>query len=338
MNPELSVWFQFVICVALIGVAGVRLSSYGDIIAEKTGTGGTWVGMVLLATVTSLPELVTGLSAVTIVDVPNIAIGDVLGSCVFNLSILIVLDFLHREESVYSRASQGHILAAAFGIILIGIVGFGLLIEQQGRMIRTAHIGFYTPVIVLLYLLAMRTVFQYQKREIATFVEQRAERYPGVTLHQAVRAYAIAAAGVLAAGSWLPFIGHRMAETLGWHESFVGTLFVALATSVPELVVTVAALRIGALDMAIGNVLGSNLFDILIIAVDDMFFLKGSILAHVAPVHMVSVISAMVMTGIVIVGLLYRPRRRLFRTVGWASLFLLAIYLINTWVLYHHGE
>ena len=338
MEQLISVWLQFVLCVALIGVAGVRLSRYGDIIAEKTRTGGTWIGMVLLATVTSLPELVTGVSAVTVAGVPNIAVGDVLGSCVFNLAILIVLDFLHRDESVYTRASQGHILSAAFGILLIGMVGFSLLLEQQGRMGRVAHVGFYTPAIVLLYLLAMRTVFRYQKHEMASFFEQRADRYPGVTLRQAVRGYAIAALVVLAAGSGLPFVGGRMAEAMGWHESFVGTLFVAFATSVPELAVTLAALRIGALDMAIGNVLGSNLFDILIIAVDDVFFVRGSILAHVASAHFASVISAMMMTGIVIVGLLYRPRRRLFRTVGWASLFLLAIYLVNAWVLYQHGQ
>jgi cation:H+ antiporter len=294
--------------------------------------------MVLLATVTSLPELVTGVSAVTVADVPNVAVGDVLGSCVFNLAILIVLDFLHRDESVYTRASQGHILSAAFGILLIGMVGFSLLLEQQGRMSRVAHVAFYTPAIVLLYLLAMCTVFRYQKHEMASFFEQRADRYPGVTLRQAVRGYAIAALVVLAAGSGLPFVGGRMAEVMGWHESFVGTLFVAFATSVPELAVTLAALRIGALDMAIGNVLGSNLFDILIIAVDDVFFVRGSILAHVASAHLASVISAMMMTGIVIVGLLYRPRRRLFRTVGWASLFLLAIYLVNAWVLYQHGQ
>lgn len=338
MEQLISVWLQFVLCVALIGVAGARLSRYGDIIAEKTRTGGTWIGMVLLATVTSLPELVTGVSAVTVADVPNIAVGDVLGSCVFNLAILIVLDFLHRDESVYTRASQGHILSAAFGILLIGMVGFSLLLEQQGRMGRVAHVGFYTPAIVLLYLLAMRTVFRYQKHEMASFFEQRADRYPGVTLRQAVRGYAVAALVVLAAGSGLPFVGGRMAEAMGWHESFVGTLFVAFATSVPELAVTLAALRIGALDMAIGNVLGSNLFDILIIAVDDVFFVRGSILAHVASAHFASVISAMMMTGIVIVGLLYRPRRRLFRTVGWASLFLLAIYLVNAWVLYQHGQ
>ena len=104
------VWLQFALCAALIGLAGYRLSRYGDVIAEKTGLSGTWIGMILLATVTSLPELATGVSAVTFADTPDIALGDALGSCVFNLLILMILDFLYPKESLYMRASQGHLL------------------------------------------------------------------------------------------------------------------------------------------------------------------------------------------------------------------------------------
>src|SRR5574341_1134667 len=97
-------WLEFAACAGLIGYAGSRLSRYGDVIADKTGLGGTWIGLVLLATVTSLPELATGISSVTAAGVPNIALGDALGSTVFNLVLIVMLDFLHRGESVYTRA------------------------------------------------------------------------------------------------------------------------------------------------------------------------------------------------------------------------------------------
>jgi len=80
-------WIGFIICTALIVYSGTKLSRYGDIIAEKTGLGRVWIGVVLMASVTSLPELVTGISSVTFAGVPNIAVGDVLGSCVFNQRI-----------------------------------------------------------------------------------------------------------------------------------------------------------------------------------------------------------------------------------------------------------
>ena len=338
LSPAAIAWLEFSLCAVLIAAAGTRLSRYGDVIADKTGLSGTWVGLVLLATVTSLPELVTGVSAVTIADTPDIALGDVLGSCVFNLLILTILDFLQREESVYTRASHGHILSAGFGVILIGFVGFNVLLAESAFDVALGHVGLYTPLIVVLYAVAMRTVFRYERAQIAAYAEEHAERYPEISLRQAVQRYVLAALVVVGAGIWLPFIGEQIAHAMEWETTFVGTLFVAFATSVPEMVVTISAMRLGALDMAIGNLLGSNLFDILIVAVDDIFFTRGPILSHVSPVHAISAMSAVMMTGIVIVGLLYRPKTRLFPAAGWASMLLLGVYLLNTVVLYLHGE
>lgn len=339
MSTALAViWAEFALCTLLIAVAGSRLSRYGDAIAEKTGLGGTWIGLILLATVTSLPELVTGASAITLASAPNIAIGDALGSCVFNLVLLAVVDFVSRGDSIYVRASQAHLLSAAFGVILIGFVGFSILLHRDSLQWSLFHVGPYTPVIIALYAIAMRTVFRYERAQIAERVEEAATRYPDITLRQALAGYSVAAAVVVAAGIWLPFIGVAIAEAMGWQRSFVGTIFVAFATSVPELVVTLSALRLGALDMAISNLLGSNLFDILIIAIDDILYVKGSILADVSTVHAVSAYSAVIMTGVVMVGVFYRARVRVLRRTGWVSVFLFAMYLLNTYILFIRGE
>lgn len=339
MVPDIAVivWAQFALCLALIGVAGTQLSRYGDVIADKTGLGGTWIGVIMLATVTSLPELATGISSVTISGVPDIAIGDALGSCVFNLLIIVVLDFLHRHDSVYRVASQGHVLSGALGIILIGLVGVSLLIGSSGPVWSFGHVGLYTPMILVLYLVSVRAVFRYEVKEVAAFANAEPDRYPELSLRAAAYRYLAAAAVVVGAGIWLPTIGHALAQQMAWHQSFVGTLFVAFVTSVPELVVTVAALRLGAVDMAIGNLFGSNLFNILVIGIDDLLYTAGPILGDVALAHGVSAISAMVMTGIAVAGLIYRPTGRVLRTVGWASLFLVAVYLMNSYVLYLHG-
>ena len=334
MGPTVWVWLQFAFCVLLIGAAGSRLSRYGDVIAEKTGLSGTWIGVVMLATVTSLPELATGISAVSFADMPDLAVGDVLGSCVFNLFIIFILDFLHRKESVYTRASQGHILSAGFGIMMLGFAGFSLLVSSQGHVVRIGHVGLYSPLILVLYVLAMRTVFRYEHDQKKKSAEQVAEVYRHLSFRRAVVGYSLAAAVVVGVGTWLPFVGQQIAHLMGWETTFVGTLFVAFATSVPEVVVTLAALRIGALDMAIGNVLGSNLFNVAILAVDDIFYLPGPLFDQVSSIHSVSAVSAIMMSGIAIVGLLYRPTTSLFRKVGWISLLLFLIYLLNSYVIY----
>lgn len=169
-------WLQLLLCLAVIGFAGWHLSRNGDIIAEKTGMSASLVGLILLATATSLPELITGLSAVTVANVPDIAVGDVLGSAVFNLAILVVLDALYRRESIYSRAAQGHILSAALGALLLAFAAFSILLDRNGASPALGHIGLYTPVIVVMYLMSMRVIYQYEQRTVAAFTEAR--RHP----------------------------------------------------------------------------------------------------------------------------------------------------------------
>lgn len=332
------IWLQLLLCLAIIGYAGFYLSRYGDIIADKTGMSASWVGLLLLSTATSLPELVTGLSSVTAAGTPNIAVGDVLGSTVFNLAILVMLDALYRKETLYSRAAQGHILSASLGTLLIAFAGFSLLLERGGMSLSIGHIGAYTPLIVAVYLVAMRAVYSYEHRTLSAYAEESAERYPEVTLRSAIKGYAQAALAVVLAGSWLPFLAKNLSEMMGWDQSFVGTLLVAAVTSAPEAAVTVAALRIGALDMAIANLLGSNLFDIVILAIDDLFYREGPLLAHVDTSHALTALTAVMMSTLVIVGLVFRPQGRVVLGLTWISLALLMLYVLNSWLLFEHAH
>jgi cation:H+ antiporter len=337
VNEMLSAWSQFGAALILISYAGTSLSRYGDVIADKTGLGGTWIGVALVATVTSIPELTTGISAVTLVDGPDIAIGTILGSCVFNMLILVVLDFFARDRSVFELAGQAHILSAGLGVFLIGVVGFNLLLSQQnGSAWSFAGVGAYTPLLLLIYAASVRTVFRYERAH--PDVDDQPNAFSLATsLRGASVAFAMSALVVVAVGLWLPFIARDLAGVMHWNDTFVGTLFVALVTSLPEVVVTIAALRIGAVDMAVANLFGSNMFNIFIVAVNDVFYTKGPILAAVSPVHVLSAFSAVMMTGIAIVGLMYRPRGRIFGKFGWASLMLAMIYLLNSYVLYLYG-
>lgn len=339
MQDPVAIWLSLLACLAVIGVAGFRLSLYGDILAEKTGLSASWIGLILLATATSLPELATGISAVTVADAPDIAVGNVLGATVFNLAFLVVLDALYRRESLYTRAAQGHILSAALGVLIIAFAGFSLLLERLGFSPGLGHVGFYTPLLAFIYLAAMRAVYQYEQRTLAEFTEAAAACYPGITLRRAWTGYLLAAAAIVAAGLWLPFVAKDLAAVMGWGESFVGTLLVAAVTTAPEAVVTISALRIGAVDMAIANLLGSNLFNIaILIAVDDLFYTTGPLLAAVSPSHALTALTAVMMGALVIAGLLYRPKGRAVLGLTWISIGLFVLYLFNTWLLYQYGR
>lgn len=333
MNEVPRIWLEFAVCVALIGVAGSRLARYGDALASLTGLSRNWIGMILMATVTSLPELVTGLSAVTIAVAPDLAVGDALGSCVFNLAILAIIELVHRNVSLYAEASRVHIVSAAFGICLLAIAGIGIVSRDLTAYWSAGHVSVFSLALIVGYAVAMRTIFLAEQRSAGPQVATAAT----MSLRQALGGYALAAIVIVIAGIWLPLVGVQLARIMGWSDSFVGTLFVALATSMPELATTLAAARMGAIDLALGNVLGSNLFDLLIVAMDDIAYVPGSIFQGVSAVHFVSVLSATIMNVAVIVALLRRPAERVLRTMSWAGVAIVALFFLNVIVQYRHA-
>jgi cation:H+ antiporter len=326
-------WIAFVVCTAVIVYAGSRLAKYGDIIAEKTGLGRAWIGVVLMAAVTSLPELITGIASVTFAGVPDIAVGDVLGSCVFNMLILAFLDAIYRPMPISAKAHQGHVLSAGFGIIFLSIITGSLFLRMS--LPPLGWIGFYTLLTIPLYFVAMRLIFFYEKRQLSAFIKEMAIEltYKDITTKTAVINYLGNAMAVIVSAVFLPKIGEGIAATTGLGQTFVGNIFIAISTSLPEVVVSIAAVRMGAVDMAIGNLFGSNIFNIFILALDDIFFIKGPVLSFVNQDHIISALSAVAMSSIAIIGLTYRAeKKKLF--IAWDSLCIVTVYLTNIMILY----
>lgn len=330
-ETPLFAWATIAACAAVIAWAGTALSRHADVIAAELNVGRTWIGLIMLATITSLPELMTGLSAVTIAAAPDIAVGDIMGSCVINLLLIVLIDLLHRDPPLFRVASEGHMLAAGFGIILLGLAGLSILTSHSGPALAIGPLSAATPILLALYMVAARTIFLHERASRPSGEESA--RQGEANLGRAVRGTLIAGLFVVAAGCVLPFAGQGVATAMGWHSSFVGTVFVALATSLPEATVVVAAIRLRAIDLALGNLLGSNLFNLAILAIDDIAYTSGPLFADTAPIHAATAFCALLMTGAVVVGLSFRPERRLFRTVGWVSIGLIGVYVINLAVL-----
>jgi cation:H+ antiporter len=333
MGVLMVLWLGFFASAAAIVYSGAKLSRYGDVIAEKTGLGRTWIGVLVMASVTSLPELMTGASAVTFARAPDIAVGSVTGSCVFNLVILGCLDLVEREKPLSAKAQQGHVLSGGFGILMLSIVSLSLF--WGDRIAPFGWIGVYSLLFAALYVIAIRLVYSYEKRQIARFIGERAEefKYEAVTLKSAVVNYTVNALIVTGASVVLPGIGKGIAASTGLGQSFVGNIFIAATTSLPEVVISLAAVRIGAIDLAIGNLLGSNIFNVCILAVDDFLFFDGPLLSSVDRGHVISCLTAIAMTSIVIIGLTYRSEKK-FLFLAWDSLAIILMYPAYLMLLY----
>jgi len=331
------IWFEFAICLAVILFAGTKLARYGDVIAEKTGLGRIWIGVVLIAFVTTIPELVTSVSSVALVHSPDLALGTLLGSCCFNLFILAILDILHSRTPVLSVASPRHIITGGWGAMLIAIAAAGILAGRRFSFLMLGWVGIPSIVILILYLVGMWWILRRERGQRSDAAPTTSNQYDKFTTRTVSMRFALAAAAVIAAGIWLSFVGDEIGTTTGWGNTFVGSLFLAITTSAPELVVAITALRIGAVDLAVADILGANMLDIAVILPVDLAQGKGFVLASVSSGHLIVASVAVTMTILVIAGLRFQRSRKLFSVASWYTPLLIALYIFGSYAVFNSG-
>ena len=328
------VWLKFVLCLVIILFAGTKLAQYGDAIAEKTGLGRIWIGLVLIAAITTMPELVTSVSSVALVHSADLALGTLLGSCCFNLSILALLDILHSRTPVLSVASPRHVITAGWGALLIAIAAAGIIAGGRFSFLASGWVGIPSIVIIIMYLLGMWWIFRRERGQRLHAAPATSPQYDKFTTRTVYIRFALAAAAIIAAGIWLSFIGDEISETTGWGGTFVGTLFLAITTSAPELVVAVSALRLGAVDLAVADILGANMLNIAIIAPVDLAHGRGFILSSVSSGHLIIASVAVMMSLLVMAGLRFRQNRKILRVTSWYAPVLIILYILGAYLLF----
>ena len=230
-----------------------------------------------------------------------------------NLLILAVLDLTHRSRGkMFSRAASGHALGGAVSISLTATAAISLLVERQMGGRELIGLGTGAWAVMLAYILSVRMIFLDQQIAARTSAEE-SDR-PGKlgtasSLVTPVALFLLAASVILLAGPRLSAAADELAVRSGLAKTFIGTTLIALSTSLPELVTCWAAVRLGSIDLAIGNIFGSNAFNMLILAGLD-FAQPGSLLSVVSPLHCVTAIFAMLATSVTIMGQLYHVEKR----------------------------
>ncbi|MDD4876273.1 MAG: hypothetical protein PHQ86_03975, partial [Dehalococcoidales bacterium] len=146
--------------------------------------------------------------------------------------------------------------------------------------------------------------------------------------------FILVAAAVIGAGIWVSFIGDEIANTYSWSASFVGSLFLAITTSMPELVVAIAALRLGAIDMAMADILGANMLDITHLFTVDLFYTQKPIFATVSTVHLINIGIIIAMNLIVIIGQRFSQKQKTFVIISWYGLALVGLYIFGAYTLF----
>jgi cation:H+ antiporter len=333
------IWPEFIVCAALIFWAGSLLSKYGDVIAEKTSLGRAWIGAILIAGVTSLPELSSGVSAVAWLNAPNLAAGAVLGSCLFNLALIAMIDLAYQPGRVLAKAQEVHILSGGLGVLMLGMVAMGVLIGPVLNGFGIFGVSILSVVILLLYAIGGKMIAGLEKERAGEVLEKEAVEggYARISTQRAYFVFILSGVAVIVLGMWLASIGDRLAVITGLSRSFVGNLFLAMTTSLPEIAASLAAIRLGAIDLAIGNVLGSNLFNITLFFVYDLADGQGNFWASLTTANAFAAVMTIMMTGVVIISLMYRASPKTPYRISWDGLAIVGMYVGSIALLYILG-
>jgi len=325
------IWLQFALSAAIIVVAAVKLAEYGDALAYRTGAGGLFVGSLLLAGATSLPEMLTMVSAIHQGHI-NLTAGDLFGSSMFNMFLLGLLDVSFYQTRVLRRVALNHALTASLGTLLTGLAVFFIVADIE---LPVAWVGVDSLVMIAAYVagvwLIRRNPLAGRRESVASDVVQGLP-----SLRRAVIGFAGTALVLAIVTPSMVRSGSGIAQRSGLGDSFVGMAMIAIVTSLPELVAMVSAMRLGAYDMAVGNLFGSNVFNMFALASGDILYTQGSFLGAIDPVFALAGLLAMLLTTLGLVGNLAQTERRIIIVEADAALLILS-YFAGMWLLYTRG-
>jgi cation:H+ antiporter len=323
----------FLLSAAVVWVAGSRIAGYADAIAEATGLGRAVLGMLLLGGVTSLPELSVA-STASLAGHPALSVNDVLGSAAINVLIIALADAVIGRDAITSvLASPRVLLQGVLGIVLLSIAAaatVSLPLPFLGASV-------WTWLLLAAYLAAIRIIARSHSGEAWQPARPGKEAKEGqktdAPLRPLIAKTVAAGMAVLIGGFLLTKSGEALAQQTGLGTSFFGAVALAAATSLPEISTVVAAVRLRRYEMALSDIFGTNLFNVVILFAADLLYDGPPVLAEVGVFAGVGALIAIVLTAIFLAGMIERRDRTIAR-MGWDSLTAVAVYLSGLVVLY----
>jgi len=325
------IWLTFLLSAVILVFAAIKLAEYGDAIAFHTKLSGMFIGALLIAGATSLPELLTMINSINQGHI-NLTAGDLFGSSMFNMLLLGVLDMLFYKNRILRRVALKHALTASLGTMMTGMAVFFLLANIHGRI---AWLGLDSLLMMATYFIG---IWLLRSNPVGGAAEEvvidEADSVP--TLRKAVIGFAITAVVLIAVAPWMVRSGSDIAKITGLGDGFVGMVLIAFVTSLPELVAMIAAARFGAYDLAVGNLFGSNVFNMFALAFADVIYVKGSFLGAIDPTFALAGLLAMLLTTLGLIGNLAQVERRIW-IVELDALLLIVAYLAGLYLLYSRG-
>ncbi len=322
------VWIEFIFSAVLITISATQLAKFGDVIALRTKVSGMFIGVLLLAGATSLPELFTSISSIERGE-PNLAAGNLLGSNAINMLILAIVSIVHAKRRILRKTGFQHALTGSIAVFLIGLTVFFMMAKIN---IQIGWMGLDSLILIIAYIFGVRLV---EKNSSPNIESTKAKEIPAGTLPlwKGIVGFLFAVAVLIFTVPLMVKSSDQIAEITGIGTTFIGTVLVAFVTSMPEMVTTFAAIQIGENDMAIGNLYGSNMFNIFALGLTDLFLKSGRFMDVIDPRFLLVGMTGLLMTCMGIIGNLAKIEKRFF-FFEFDAIALIVVYFASMLILY----
>jgi cation:H+ antiporter len=304
--------------------AAIALGKAGDAISSNTGMGHLWVGLILIAGATSLPELVTTITAVQL-DNPDLAVSIITGANMLNATKLAIIAGLLGGPFLYQRLSKGQEILSIEALVLTGLAALFITIGWGA-----AFFGVTLAAVLILaaYLVGSRVLYTANIGDSAPETEE-----PEHSLRWGWTVYLLAAAAIMVSATALTISADEIAQETGIAASFIGVLAVAFVTTVPELTVGITLMRLGAPEMAVAEFHGSNALNIAILAIADLTYLEGALFEDLDNSNLLAGLFAVVLVGMSALQIKLRRRLKHFSltepsTFGFIALYVGGLFLV----------
>ena len=263
------IYLGYILAAAAVVFLSIKASHYVDLLDKRTMLSGAFIGGVMLSAVTSFPELFTSISAVVILEKPVFGMGNVLGSDLFNLTVLAVVILLNFRLFVRSYISKSYRNIVVFILLIYILIGLNFFDIVNAQIL---NLSCTSVLILLLYLLGakyMAVAEDFRADEAA--LHYHAGIKTKLSVKQIAFRFAFSAAGIIFFSVVVSYLTEMLAFRLNLTQGLAGALLLGVATSLPELSFTVTLFRMKNYNIAVGNIVGSNLFNFIILAVSDIF-------------------------------------------------------------------
>lgn len=265
------IYIQYIVLATIVVLLSIKLAKYVDLIDKKTELSGALIGGIMLSAVTSLPEMLTSISATVWLNNPDLCLGNILGSNIFNLTIIGVLLLFSAKSFMDSKVGKSHLYTNVLVTIIYAVLIVNILGYLKVEIMTTA----LTSLIILIcYILSIRVMANDVSENQS---DEEVAVDSDLTMKQIIIRFVLASAGLIVASILITRVTDKISIELGLGAGLAGALFLGIATSLPELSSTVSLFKMKNFNVAVGNIVGSSIFNFFILFIVDVLYRQGSI-------------------------------------------------------------